>query len=112
MSNEGLFKEFLEEYLGNVKKRLPSSYRATQLAEGGTEANLVYVFETEFLKAPFEKAIRKVLEGEPRYSIDEFNKLMQVYVEEAIYKNYNGFADFFIWIQDTKKIRKILEGKQ
>lgn len=58
--SEELFKEFLNEYLENVKKKLPESYRARQLEMGGTAANLVYEFETRFLKEPFMKAIKKV----------------------------------------------------
>jgi len=58
--NEKLFEEFLEEYLENVKKKLPDSFRAKQLKAGGLEAGLVYKFETDFLKEPFMKAIRKV----------------------------------------------------
>jgi hypothetical protein len=58
--NEKLFEKFLEEYLENVKKKLPDSFRARQLKAGGLEAGLVYKFETDFLKEPFMKAIRKV----------------------------------------------------
>jgi hypothetical protein len=57
--NEKLFEEFLEEYLENVKKKLPDSYRAKQLKAGGLIADLVYKFETDFLKEPFMKAIEK-----------------------------------------------------
>ena len=58
--NEKLFEEFLEEYLENVKKKLPDSYRAKQLKAGGLLAALVYKFETDFLKEPFMKAIEKL----------------------------------------------------
>jgi hypothetical protein len=54
-----LFENFLEEYLKNVKKKLPESFRAKQLEAGGLEAGLVYKFETDFLKEPFLKAIKK-----------------------------------------------------
>ena len=58
--NKGeLFKEFLEKYLENVKIKLPQSYRAQQLVNGGLEAELVYEFETKFLKEPFMKALAK-----------------------------------------------------
>ena len=60
MKEEKLFKEFLEEYLKNVKKELPSSYRAQQLEHGGIEAEMVYTFESRFLKIPFMKAIKKI----------------------------------------------------
>jgi len=52
-----LFEKFLEEYLENVKKKLPESFRAKQLKAGELEAGLVYKFETDFLKEPFMKAI-------------------------------------------------------
>lgn len=58
--NEKLFEEFLEEYLENVKKKLPDSFRAKQLKAGGLEAGLVYKFETDFLKEPFMKAVKKI----------------------------------------------------
>jgi uncharacterized protein YnzC (UPF0291/DUF896 family) len=54
-----LFENFLEEYLKNVKKKLPESFRAKQLKAGGLEAGLVYKFETDFLKEPFLKAVQK-----------------------------------------------------
>lgn len=60
ISNERLkevFDVFLAEYLENVQRELPTSYRAQQLRNGGTEAALVYEFETRFLKKPFVKAI-------------------------------------------------------
>lgn len=60
MDKEKIFKEFLEEYLENVKRELPSSYRAQQLENGGMEALSVYTFETMFLKEPFSKALEKV----------------------------------------------------
>lgn len=56
---ELLFNEFLKEYLENVKKELPQSYRARQLEAGGLAAAAVYEFETRFLKKPFEKAIKE-----------------------------------------------------
>ncbi len=59
---EELFKVFLEEYLERVKSVLPDSHRAHQLEAGGMEAELVYNFETKFLKEPFMKAINKALE--------------------------------------------------
>ena len=58
---EKIFKVFLEEYLKNVQKELPTSYRAQQLKAGGMEAALVYEFETRFLKEPFMKAIKSVM---------------------------------------------------
>lgn len=61
LSNKKLdevFKVFLAEYLENVQKELPTSYRAQQLKVGGMEAAFVYEFETKFLKEPFLKAIR------------------------------------------------------
>lgn len=61
MNKKEIFKEFLSEYLENVKKMLPESYRAKQLRTGGTPASLVYEFETKFLKRPFLNAF-KVLE--------------------------------------------------
>lgn len=61
LDKEQLFNTFLDEYLENVKRELPTSYRAKQLETGGLEAQLVYEFETQFLKEPFMKAIREVL---------------------------------------------------
>lgn len=63
LSNEKeLFDEFLQEYLKNVQKILPQSYRARQMKMGGKMKDLVFEFETRFLKEPFLKAIRKVKE--------------------------------------------------
>lgn len=59
MNEEKIFDEFLEEYLTNVKKFLPSSFRARQLEDGGIPAKLVYEYETKFLKEPFMKALKK-----------------------------------------------------
>ena len=59
MDEEKLFKKFLDDYLENVKKELPESYRAQQLKNGGVEKALVYEFETKFLKKPFMDAIHK-----------------------------------------------------
>lgn len=64
LSNKKLnevFDIFLAEYLENVQKELPTSYRAQQLKAGGTEALLVYEFETKFLKEPFMEAIKKLI---------------------------------------------------
>ena len=64
LSNKELnevFDIFLAEYLENVQKELPTSYRAQQLKAGGTEALLVYEFETKFLKEPFMEAIKKLI---------------------------------------------------
>lgn len=58
MNIEKLFEEFLE----NVKKELPESYRARQLEVGGVGKDMVYKFETKFLKEPFKKAFRKFWE--------------------------------------------------
>ncbi len=60
MNEEKVFEEFLEEYLSNVKKTLPDSFRARQLEAGGESAELVYEFETRFLKKPFLKALRRL----------------------------------------------------
>lgn len=60
MNKEKIWEEFLNEYLENVKKKLPQSYRAKQLEAGGFEAGLVIEFETKFLKKPFMKAMEKV----------------------------------------------------
>ena len=57
-----LFNTFLEEYLENVKKELPESFRAQQLQQGGLAKDAVYEFETRFLKEPFMKAIEVVIE--------------------------------------------------
>lgn len=59
MNEEELFKQFLEEYFENIKRELPQSYRARQLNAGGVEAEMVYEFETRFLKEPFMKALKK-----------------------------------------------------
>ena len=56
-----VFNTFLARYLENVQKELPTSYRAQQLKAGGTEALLVYEFETRFLKEPFMKAIKMMM---------------------------------------------------
>lgn len=58
MKFEELFKGFLLEYLNNVIKELPESYRAQQMKNGGVEAGLVMEFETRFLKEPFRKALQ------------------------------------------------------
>lgn len=68
---EEVFKVFLAEYLENVQKELPTSYRAQQLKAGGTEAALVYEFESRFLKGPFLKAIRNVYTLETIESIEK-----------------------------------------
>jgi hypothetical protein len=57
---EDVFKEFLVDYLKNVAKKLPESYRAKQLAAGGLEAAMVIEFETLFLHEPFMNAIKKI----------------------------------------------------
>lgn len=57
MNKEKLFQVFLKEYLENIKRELPQSYRARQLEAGGVLAQAVYEFETRFLKEPFMKAI-------------------------------------------------------
>jgi len=62
MDDEKLFKEFLEGYFENIKKKLPQSYRAQQLKMGGIAAGLVYDFETKFLKEPFMKALKEARE--------------------------------------------------
>jgi FAD synthase len=54
---EELWRTFFKEYLDNIVKILPQSYRAKQLEAKGVDAMLVYEFETRFLKKPFEKAI-------------------------------------------------------
>ena len=54
-----LFQQFLKEYLDNVERELPESYRARQLKNGGIQAGLVYEFETRFLKQPFIEAIQE-----------------------------------------------------
>ena len=59
---EALFKEFLDEYLANVKKELPECYRAQQLELGGMPARMVYEFETKFLKPAFMNALKKYRE--------------------------------------------------
>lgn len=59
-ADEIIFRDFLAEYLENVKTILPNSYRAKQLKNGGIESALVYEFETKFLKEPFMKALEKV----------------------------------------------------
>lgn len=57
---ESLFKEFLEAYLKNVSRILPTSYRALQLNSGGYLAKAVYEFEEKFLWKPFTDALEKV----------------------------------------------------
>jgi len=59
MDKEELFKKFLTKYLENVQKELPQSYRSQQLKNGGVEAELVFEFETRFLKEPFMDAIKE-----------------------------------------------------
>lgn len=59
MTDEELFYRFLEEYLNNVSRELPQSFRARQLRAGSLSADAVFEFETRFLKEPFLKAIRK-----------------------------------------------------
>lgn len=59
-----LFKKFLAEYLKNVCKTLPQSYRSQQIRAGGIMAEAVLVYETKFLKKPFEEAIKKNIENE------------------------------------------------
>lgn len=54
---ERLFDKFLEEYLANVKRELPQSFRARQLEMGGNASKAVYAFETKFLKKPFMDAL-------------------------------------------------------
>ncbi len=61
MDKERLFKKFLEEYFENIKKQLPYSYRAQQLKAGGIQAELVYEYETKFLKRPFMNALKKAV---------------------------------------------------
>lgn len=58
---ELLWNIFLKTYLDNVVKELPDSYRAKQLKNGGLEAELVYEYETKFLKKPFMKVINEFL---------------------------------------------------
>jgi len=62
MDKEKLFNEFLEEYLKNVQDKLPSSYRAQQVKMGGIPKKLVYDYETQFLKKPFENAMKKAFQ--------------------------------------------------
>ena len=50
MTDEGIWGKFLMEYLENVRKILPQSYRARQMEAGGLEKQLVIEFETRFLK--------------------------------------------------------------
>lgn len=52
-----LFKQFFKEYLENVTKTLPDSFRAKQLNAGGIEREAVYVMEISFLMKPFMKAL-------------------------------------------------------
>ena len=59
MGNEELFEQFIEEYLANIKRELPQSYRARQLEMGGIAAKAVYVYESKFLLDPFMKAIKE-----------------------------------------------------
>jgi hypothetical protein len=54
---EGIFSDFLGQYLKNVARELPQSYRARQLEAGGYGAELVFEFEARFLKEPFKKAL-------------------------------------------------------
>jgi len=60
---EKLFEQFLKEYLENVQRKLPTSYRAMQLKAGGNLAKLVYDFETRFLKEPFMDAIDETIKS-------------------------------------------------
>lgn len=62
IDEEVLWTDFLMEYLENVKRILPDSFRAKQLKAGGMEKALVYGMETKFMKEPFLKALRKVQE--------------------------------------------------
>ena len=68
MDKEKIFTEFLEEYLKNVQKMLPQSYRAQQLKSGGVEEVLVFKFETDFLKEPFMNALKKINDDEEIFS--------------------------------------------
>ena len=58
MNDERLFTQFLKEYFDNIKEKLPQSYRARQLNNGGIEEQMVWEFETKFLKEPFMKALK------------------------------------------------------
>jgi hypothetical protein len=60
MNDDELFKQFLEEYFENIKRELPTSYRAQQLNAGGVMAKAVYEFEERFLKQPFMKALKEM----------------------------------------------------
>lgn len=77
---EKLFKKFLSEYLKNVCKMLPQSYRSEQMKAGGIMAEAVLVYETKFLKEPFEEAINilkeeyEVLQGVLFGDIEELIK--------------------------------------
>lgn len=55
-----IFDEFLDDYLENVSKILPSSYRAQQMKSGVVYKKAVMIYETEFLKKPFMDAIKKL----------------------------------------------------
>lgn len=59
MKFEEEFEKFLLEYLENVKKELPESYRAQQLNGSAIEIQMVYEFETRFLKEPFMKVLKE-----------------------------------------------------
>lgn len=59
MNDETIWEQFLKEYLDNVKRELPESFRAQQLKAGGMDASLVIKFETMFLKKPFFKALKE-----------------------------------------------------
>ena len=62
INKEKLFEIFLKSYLENVVNELPESYRARQLDMGGVATELVYKFESKFLKEPFMKAMSEMQE--------------------------------------------------
>ena len=59
MEEHTLFEIFFLEYIANIHKLLPNSFRAQQIKNGGAEELLVYVMETKLLLEPFLNAIRK-----------------------------------------------------
>jgi len=81
MNDEKLFKQFLEEYLENVKKILPTSYRSLQLKKGGIEAKLVIEFETRFLKGAFIEIYGKVVKEARENEKEKHNQQIREIIE-------------------------------
>ena len=82
------FDKFLEEYLENIKRELPESFRAKQLSGDKIERTLVFEFETRFLKQPFLNIMKEISPKFWRY--------------QKLYSRGNNYR------QDGKKLQKCL----